>query len=133
MKRKKCLRPFNEKNTFIRTRTRLKTKKLLASAKQLFWKSFVFCLKKRQFFSQSERTDRLDPHPPTHFLSLFKDPPSPFRMMNVLFECLIADFEYVFAHRFFIYSTTSFSVSIEWKEFRLRRVHVNFFCCKRRP
>ena len=66
--KKRCLRLFNKQNTFI-CWTRFKTGKLLATAKQLIRKNFI---------SQSECTDRLDPHPHTvRFRSLFKDPPLP--------------------------------------------------------
>ena len=48
-------------------------KKHLATAKQLIRKNSACCLKTKQFFSQSERTGRLDPlSPSVRFSSLFK-------------------------------------------------------------
>ena len=68
MKNKKCLRLFNEKKNTFTCWTRLKTVKLLATAKQLIRKNSICCLKNQAiFFSQSERTDRLD-HPVPSFV-----------------------------------------------------------------
>ena len=49
--------------------------KLLATAKQLIRKTSACCLKYQAFFSQSKRSDRLDPSAiPVCFRSLFKHP-----------------------------------------------------------
>ena len=51
-----------------------KKKKLRATTSNLSEKT-ACCLKINEFYSQSERTHRLDPPPPFRFSSLFKDPP----------------------------------------------------------
>ena len=58
-------------------------KRHLANAKQLITKNSASCLKIRQFFLQSERTDRLDPYFPVRFSSLFIDP-APARRTYIL-------------------------------------------------
>ena len=58
---KKCLRLFNKRTPLC---AGLGPKqKHLATAKQLIRKNSACCLRIRQFFSQSKRTDRLDPLP----------------------------------------------------------------------
>ena len=60
--KKKYLRLFNKKNTFIWW-TKLKTEKLLATAKQLIRKNSICCFKYQAIFLQSERAVRLQPRP----------------------------------------------------------------------
>ena len=80
---KKKVYDFLIKSTFI-CWTRLKTKKHLATGKQLIRKNSACCLKIRLFFSQSERKDRPDPPPPVNFSLLYKNP-SPFSARRTSF------------------------------------------------
>ena len=63
---------FLIQSTFIR-RTRLKTKKIYQLISNL--NNSACCLNIRQFFSQNERTNRLDPPLPVYFSSLFNPIP----------------------------------------------------------
>ena len=70
MNKKKCLRLFNKK-TLLYASLSSKHKKLLATGKQLIRKNSVCCLKNQESFSQSERTDRIDPRSPCSFSFAF--------------------------------------------------------------
>ena len=72
--KKKIIYLFNNK-TFL-CWTRLKTEKLLATAKQLIRNNFFCCLKNQDFFLQSKHKDRFELTSPVHLRSLFKDSPS---------------------------------------------------------
>ena len=51
--------------------------KTFINCQATYQKESAGCLKIKQFFSQSERTDRLDPTPLVCFCSFFMDPPPP--------------------------------------------------------
>ena len=83
--KKKQPTPFLKKTTFT-CWTRLKTKKLLATAKQLIRKTSVYCLKNQEIlFAEWIYRYAWLPPLPVCFCLFFKDPTPP-STLNVLFE-----------------------------------------------